>query len=94
MKIIEALVEHELECSADIVMEEDKEESIGKDHSSVGGPSLSVMVPKGMHIRGKCMEIQRKGMNYINDPSKVLCERFQSTILTDQLLVMNSFDEE
>ncbi|KAH9288003.1 hypothetical protein KI387_032120, partial [Taxus chinensis] len=40
MKIIEALVEQELECNTDIVMEEDKEESVGKDHGGVGGPSL------------------------------------------------------
>ncbi|KAH9313582.1 hypothetical protein KI387_022209, partial [Taxus chinensis] len=33
-KIIEALVEQELERNDDIVMNEDKEESIGKDHDN------------------------------------------------------------
>ncbi|KAH9327516.1 hypothetical protein KI387_007694, partial [Taxus chinensis] len=40
-EIIKALVEQELQHSADIVMEEGKEESIEKEQVSIGGgPSL------------------------------------------------------
>ncbi|KAH9303290.1 hypothetical protein KI387_014873, partial [Taxus chinensis] len=75
-------------------MNEDREESVGKDHGSVGGPSLSVTIPKGMCTGGKCMEIQGPRMSYIDDPNKVLRARFQSTVPIDQLLAMKSFDEE
>ncbi|KAH9298012.1 hypothetical protein KI387_029694, partial [Taxus chinensis] len=40
-KIIETLVKEALECSVDLVMNEDKEESGEKDHGSTGGPTLT-----------------------------------------------------
>ncbi|KAH9298640.1 hypothetical protein KI387_030322, partial [Taxus chinensis] len=46
-KMLEALVDQELECSADIVLKEGKEESIEKGHDSLGGPALTVSFPKG-----------------------------------------------
>ncbi|KAH9306662.1 hypothetical protein KI387_011066 [Taxus chinensis] len=76
-------------------MNEDMEESVGKYQGNIGGgPSLMVCIPKGTRIRGRCNEIQRPRMDYVDDPNKVLHARFQSTIPTEKILAMTSFDEE
>ncbi|KAH9322435.1 hypothetical protein KI387_017074, partial [Taxus chinensis] len=41
-KNIETLVEEKLECSAESMLNKEKEESVEKDHDSTGGPILTI----------------------------------------------------
>ncbi|KAH9308290.1 hypothetical protein KI387_036201, partial [Taxus chinensis] len=60
-KILEVLVDQELEHNADIVLKEGKEENIKKEHDSLGGPALIVSFPKGARPgRGTLDAEQRK----------------------------------
>lgn len=83
-----------MECSSKLIINEDKEESVGKDHGSTRGPILTVTIPKGMHTRGRRTKSERPRMGYIDDPKKVLYAWFQSTVPTKELLPMKYFDVE
>ncbi|KAH9287564.1 hypothetical protein KI387_031681, partial [Taxus chinensis] len=93
--IVKALVDQELECSTNIVLEEG-EENTDKEHGSMGGgPTLIVSFPKGSCSSRRALDIeQRQVMGYINDSRKVLHTWFQNMVPTERILAMRSFEKE
>ncbi|KAH9322760.1 hypothetical protein KI387_017399, partial [Taxus chinensis] len=59
-RMLEALVDQELECSTDIVLEEG-EENTDKEHGSMGGgPALIVSFPKGMRSGRRALDTEQR----------------------------------
>ncbi|KAH9298508.1 hypothetical protein KI387_030190, partial [Taxus chinensis] len=69
--MLKVMVDQELECNIDIVLEEG-EENTDKEHGSMGGgPALIVSFPKGARSGRRALNTeQRKVMGYINDSKK------------------------
>ncbi|KAH9301096.1 hypothetical protein KI387_012679, partial [Taxus chinensis] len=85
-KAIETLEEEKLEHNAELLLDEEKDESVERDHGSSGGPILTVIIPKGTYTGGRNAGEERLGMGYIDDPIKVFRAWFQSTILAEDLV--------
>ncbi|KAH9306893.1 hypothetical protein KI387_011297, partial [Taxus chinensis] len=93
--MLKALVDQDLEHCTDIVLKEGKEESVEKEHDSLGGPALILSFPKGMNSGRRTLDTeQRQVMGYVDDTKKVLCAWFQITIPTERLLAMGSFEKD